>query len=317
MSSSAGEKVFITGATGFIGSNLTRRYLEQGAEVFINLRKTSDTWRIKDILSEVNSVPVDITDYEKLREVIKNVRPDIIFHTATYGGSAEQKITERIIETNITGTVNLVRSCRDTGVRLLVNTGTSSEYGMKNSAMKETSLLEPVNEYGVAKAAATLFCQTYAVMDKLPIVTLRLFSPYGRYEQKSRLVPSVILAALQKINPKISSHQFVRDFIYIDDILNAYEAATILKNPSGKIFNIGSGQQHSVGDIVEIIIGHLGNEVTVEVGAPQAWMNEPKVWQADIHKAKTELSWAPKYSLDDGLAATIDWFKVNKGLYGY
>jgi len=316
MSISAGEKIFITGATGFVGSNLARRYLERGAEVFINLRKTSDMWRIKDILSEVNSVPVDISDYEKLREAIKNVRPDCIFHTATYGGSAEQKNTEKIIETNITGTVNLIRSCRDTEVRLLVNTGTSSEYGIKNSAVKETSLLEPVNEYGVTKAAATLFCQSYAVTENLPIVTLRLFSPYGRYEPKSRLVPSVILAALKKINPKISSRQFVRDFIFIDDVLDAYEAVTNLKNPSGKIFNIGSGQQHSVGDIVDIIIKHLGNEVTYELGAPQAWKNEPQVWQADIQKAKAELSWEPEFSLDDGIAATIDWFKANKGLYG-
>jgi nucleoside-diphosphate-sugar epimerase len=315
MNVSDGERIFITGATGFIGSNLARRYLEQGADVFINLRRSSDTWRIKDILPEVNSVPVDITDYEKLREAIKKVQPDLIFHTATYGGSAEQKITERIIETNITGTVNLVRSCRDTRVRLLVNTGTSSEYGIKDSAMKESSLLEPVNEYGVSKAAATLFCQTYAVTEKLPIVTLRLFSPYGRYEQKPRLVPSVILAALKKINPKISSRQFVRDFIYIDDVLDAYEAATNLKNPSGKIFNIGSGQQHSVGDIVDIIIGHLGDEVTYELGAPQAWKNEPQVWQADIQKARSELGWEPKYSLGDGLAETIDWFKVNEVLY--
>lgn len=316
MSSSAGEKVFITGATGFIGSNLARRYLERGAEVFINLRKTSPTWRIEDILPEVNSVPVDITDYEKLKDALKIVRPDCVFHTATYGGSADQKNTERIIETNITGTVNLVRSCRDTGVSLLVNTGTSSEYGIKNSAMKESFLLEPVTEYGVAKAAATLFCQSYAVTDKLPIVTLRLFSPYGRYEQKSRLVPSIILAALQKINPRISARQFVRDFIYIDDVLDAYEAVTHLRNPSGKLFNIGSGQQHSVGEIVDIIVRRLGNDVTYELGAPQAWMNEPQVWLADIQMAKTDLCWAPKYSLEDGLAATIDWFKVNKGLYG-
>ena len=117
---------------------------------------------------------------------------------------------------------------------LLVNTGSSSEYGIKNSAMKESSLLEPVTEYGVSKAAATLFCQSYAVTENLPIVTLRLFSPYGRYEQKSRLVPSVILAALQKINPKISSRQFVRDFIFIDDVLDAYEAVTQSQKPFRK-----------------------------------------------------------------------------------
>ncbi len=74
-----GEKVFITGATGFIGSNLARKYLELGAEVFINIRKTSDTWRIRDILPEVTSVPVDITEYQKLKDALKKIRPDFIF----------------------------------------------------------------------------------------------------------------------------------------------------------------------------------------------------------------------------------------------
>jgi nucleoside-diphosphate-sugar epimerase len=316
MSQSAGEKVFITGASGFIGSNLVRRYLERGAEVFINVRKTSDTWRIKDILREVNSVPVDITDYEKVRAAVKGIRPDFIFHTATYGGSADQKTTEKIIETNITGTVNLVRSCKDINVKMFVNTGTSSEYGIKNSVMNESSLLEPVTEYGVSKAAATLFCQSYAASYNLPIVTLRLFSPYGRFEQKSRLVPSVILSALQKINPKISSRLFVRDFIYIDDVLDAYEAAISLKDPSGKIFNIGSGHQHTVGEVVDSIIKILGNEVSSETGIPQVWKDEPTFWQADIQKAKSELCWKPEYSLEKGLAATVDWFKEHKGLYG-
>ncbi len=316
MSQLSKEKVFITGATGFIGSNLARRCLERGAEVFINLRKTSDPWRIRDILREVNAVPVDITEYEKLRDALKKIHPDVIFHTAAYGGSPEQKTTEKIIETNITGTVNLVRSCRDIGVRMMVNTGSSSEYGIKNAAMHESDLLEPVTEYGVSKAAATLFCQSYAAAYKLPIITLRLFSPYGQYEQKSRLVPSVILAALQKINPRISSRQFVRDFIYIDDVLDAYESALSLGKPSGEIYNIGSGRQHSVGEVVDGIIKILGNEVTCETGTPQAWKNEPAFWQADIQKAKSALRWEPEYSLERGLAATVDWFRVHKELYG-
>ena len=126
MSSLSGEKVFITGATGFIGSNLTRRSLDNGAEVFINIRKTSDTWRIRDVLNEVNVIPVDITEYKKLKDSLKEIRPDIVFHLATYGGKAEQKNTEKIIETNIIGTVNLLRSCRDIDLILFVNTGSSS-----------------------------------------------------------------------------------------------------------------------------------------------------------------------------------------------
>jgi nucleoside-diphosphate-sugar epimerase len=198
----------------------------------------------------------------------------------------------------------------------MVNTGSSSEYGIKDSAIHESALLEPVTEYGVSKAAATLFCQSYAAAYSLPIVTLRLFSPYGRYEQKSRLVPSVILDVLQKINPRISSRRFVRDFIYIDDVLEAYESALSLRKPSGEIFNIGSGRQYSVGDVADGIIKILGNEVTYETGIPQAWKNEPAFWQADIQKAKSELHWEPEYSLERGLAATVDWFKAHKGLYG-
>jgi nucleoside-diphosphate-sugar epimerase len=128
-------------------------------------------------------------------------------------------------------------------------------------------------------------------------------------------VPSLILAALQKTNPRIASRQFVRDFIFIEDVLDAYEAVIDLKNAPGKIFNIGSGQQHSVGEVVDMIIGLLGNEVSYEIGIPQAWKNEPTFWQADIQRAKSELDWEPKYSLGKGLAATIDWFKLNKGLY--
>ncbi len=111
------------------------------------------------------------------------------------------------------------------------------------------------------------------------------------------------------MNPKISSRQFVRDFIYIDDVLDAYDAALNLTNASGKIFNIGSGQQHSVGEVVDMVIRLLGNEVSYETGIPQAWKNEPAIWQADIEKAKSELSWEPKYSLEQGLLATINWFK--------
>jgi nucleoside-diphosphate-sugar epimerase len=258
---------------------------------------------------------VDLTDYEKLKSSLKKIRPNFILHTATYGGSADQKISEKIIATNITGTLNVLRCCRDINVDLVVNTGSSSEYGIKNLPMKESDLLEPVNEYGVSKAAATLYCQEYAVREKIPVITLRLFSPFGPYEQKSRLIPSVILAALQNLNPKISSRRFVRDFIFIDDVLDSYDASLNLKKSSGKIFNIGSVTQYSVGEVVDMIIRLLGNEVSYDVGAPQVWKNEPAIWQADIQKAKSELGWEPKFSLEQGIQATIDWFKGYKGLY--
>jgi nucleoside-diphosphate-sugar epimerase len=310
-----GEKIFITGATGFVGSNLVRRSLQGGADVYINIRTTSDTWRIRDILKDVSVVHADLAEYEKLNNSLKKISPDIIFHTAVYGGNSAQKDTVKIIESNISGTVNLLRCCENIDFHLFVNTGSSSEYGIKNTAMKESDILKPVTDYGVSKAAATLFCQKTALMENLPVVTLRLFSPYGQYEQKSRLVPSVILAALQKQNPHIASRDFVRDFIYIEDVLDAYVAALTLKNPKGQIYNIGSGSQHTVGAVTDTLIRLLGNELSCVTGLPQAWENEPTFWQADIQRAASELAWGPKYTLEEGLTKTIDWFKEHMNLY--
>jgi len=310
-----GVKIFITGGSGFVGANLVRKSLKEGADVHINIRKSSDIWRIRDILKDISVVYADLTEYEKMNESLKKIRPDVIFHTAVYGGNAAQNDSGEIIKTNICGTVNLLRCCKNARCNLLVNTGSSSEYGIKKTAMKESDILEPVTDYGVSKAAATLFCQKSARTDNLPIVTIRLFSPYGPYEQKSRLVPSVILAALQKKRPRISSRDFVRDFIYIGDVMNAYRAVLDVGNPHGQIYNIGSGMQQTVGTVTDIIIRQLGNEVTYETGLPRAWAEEPPCWQADIRRAASEMKWRPEYTLNEGLGKTIEWFKENLKLY--
>jgi nucleoside-diphosphate-sugar epimerase len=315
MGSLRGEKIFITGATGFVGSNLVRRSLQEGAEIFVNIRNSSDTWRIANILKDVSIIHADITEYDKMNEAFKKICPDVIFHTAVYGGNSAQKDTGKIIDSNISGTLNLLRCCKNIHFELFVNTGSSSEYGIKNTPMKESDLLNPVTDYGVSKAAATLFCQKTGRTENLPIVTLRLFSPFGPYEQKSRLIPSIILAALQKQNPYIASRDFVRDFIFIDDVVEAYVAALNLKNPHGQIYNIGSGLQSTVGTVTDTIINLLGREVTCTTGFPQSWEYEPAFWQADICRAISELRWTPRNTLEQGLKKTIDWFKQNVKLY--
>ena len=125
----------------------------------------------------------------------------------------------------------------------------------------------------------------------------------------------VMLWCLRGENPKIASMSFVRDFVFIEDILDAHMSCDALSAVPGAVFNINSGEQHTVGDLVNPIIRLTGEKVTPRRGYPQKRPNEPPFWQADISKAKEMLDWKPAYDLHQGLAATIDWFSANVTLY--
>lgn len=301
----------ITGATGFIGANLARRLIKEGAEVHILTRKQSNRWRLQDILQKVHEHRVDLRDYERLFKVVQDTRPKFIFHCATYGSYPFQKEENEIIETNILGTINLLRALSDIDYRCFVNTGSSSEYGIKSKPMSEEDLLEPISTYGVSKAATTLFCQAMAKREKRPIVTLRLFSPYGPYEEATRLIPTVIISCLRNENPRLSSPHGMRDFNFVEDIVDAYLKVIETPNIAGEIFNIGCGEQHSVGEVVDTIIKLSGRKVKPIWGSVSPRPNEPSIWQADISKAKELLGWHPRYSLREGLSKTIEWFERN------
>lgn len=317
MSSLRGKRVLITGSTGFIGANLMRKAIGVGADVSILTRESSDSWRIQDKLGDVSQYQSDLSDYECLESAILKIEPEIIYHTAAYGGNPFHNDSRKIIESNFIGTANLVNACRKIDFDLFVNTGSSSEYGIKTSPMREEDILEPVNDYGVSKSAATLYCQSVARNKKIPLVTLRLFSPYGCYEGHKRLIPSVILDCLRGENPKIISPAFVRDFIFIDDVMDAYIKVLDAKEIVGEIINIGSGKQHTVGDIADTIIGLTGKGLVTQTGGTPRWPNEPEKWEADITKAKKLLNWEPKHDLIRGLDATIKWFRENIYLYNY
>jgi len=309
------KRILISGATGFIGANLVRKCLEAEAQVYIFTRTTSNKWRIGDVLKDINEFRVDLLNYERLKAIVSKIKAEIIFHTVAYGGYPYQKDADDIIRINITGTANLLNACSKVGFNTFVNTGSSSEYGVKSEPANEADLLEPNNNYGIAKASATLFSQAKARSEKLPIVTLRLFSPYGYYEGATRLVSSVITSCLRGKNPKVSSPKPVRDFVFIEDVLDAYVKAANTPSIGGEIFNIGYSQQHSVGEVVNKIIELTGGRVSPEWGSVSKRANEPTVWQADISKVKNILKWKPRYILEKGLNKTIQWFEENIFLY--
>jgi len=309
------KRILITGATGFVGSCLSRRFVNMNYDIHIAKREQSNIWRIRDIFNRVVAHNIDLVDSNSIEKLIKDIKPRIIFHTATYGGYSFQKDVNKVIQTNVMGTVNLINACSKVGFDIFVNTGSSSEYGLKSSPMNEIDLLEPNSNYGVAKVSATLFCQAIARREGLPIVTLRLFSPYGYYEEATRLVPSIIISCLTGENPKVSSPEPVRDFVFIKDVVDAYIKVVETPDVKGQIFNIGYSKQHSVGEVVSKIIELAEERVSPEWGSIPKRTSEPIIWQADISKAKDILKWEPRYDLEEGLNKTVKWFKENINLY--
>lgn len=313
---SAKKKVLVSGATGFVGANLVHRLVKENFEVHIIIRKDSNKWRIRD-LKDLEEHRIDLLDFEILKKTIKKIKPEIIFHLAAasiFGGIESDE--DQLIKANLFGAINLIRAARSVNYQCFINTGSGAEYGPGNEIRKETDLCQPVSIYGIAKLAATLYAGLEAKRYNKPILTFRLFSPYGPYDNQKRLISNNIIKALQNQNLELANPDAVRDYIYIDDVIDLYlktiDRANDLK---GEVFNVGSGSQSTSREVIDKIIkitdsrnGVLWNKIS-----SSPW--DAKVWQADISKTKSAFDWQPKHNINEGLKKTIAWFKINSSFY--
>lgn len=304
------KRVLLTGASGFVGANLTRFLIERGHDVTALLRPGHKPWRLEGI-DALKVQTTDLTVRDAVARAVGSVRPDWIFHLAVYGAYPSQRTWTEMLQTNVIGTVNLVEACIEAGFESFVNTGSSSEYGFKDEAPAEVAALEPNSDYAVTKAAATLYCGFVARSRHVPIRTARLYSVYGPWEEPTRLVPTLIVNGLQGRLPPLADPQIARDFVFVDDVCDAYLAiASSTTAAPDAIFNIGTGVQTTL----EEIVGHVRRLLSVD--AQPEWGTMPNrrwdtsCWVANIQKIRSELSWTPRHSLESGLSETIDWFRA-------
>ena len=309
-------KILVTGATGFVGSNLTRKLIALSCPVTIFVRKSSNFWRIKDMISKLDIYEVDISDAPKVKKNLNKIRPDVIFHLANAGlYRGESASPEILVKTNLIGTINLMEAAKNIPTKLFVNTGSSAEYGPKNKPMNEEDLCMPTTFYGLTKLSSTLATNIYASRQKIPIVTLRLFSPFGPFDDKSRLISHTILSALKNKPLYLGSPTSVRDYIFIGDVISAYLKFLISPKRLVPIINIGSGSQLTVQTVVAKILKFTNSKSKIYWHRESARPQESPVWQADIQKAKKLLKWQPKTKIDEGFIKTIEWFRKNLRYY--
>ena len=306
------KRVIVTGATGFVGVNLARRLLQDGHEVHLLVRHDYNAWRIEAIREDVRLHKVDLGETEALAPVIGNIRPEWIFHLAAHGAYSWQTDLPQIAQTNIIGTMNLVQACLRTGFEVFVNTGSSSEYGFKDHAPTEAELLEPNSYYAVAKASATLFCRYTAQSSGVRLPTLRLYSVYGPYEEPTRLMPTLILYGLAGQLPPLVDPSIARDYVFVEDVIDAYLlAATQPNQEPGAIYNVGTGVQTSLREVVEVARRTMGIAAEPQWGSMSNRKWDTSIWVANNQKIKNDLAWQPSYTFEEGFRLMVNFFLKN------
>ncbi|MBI4611261.1 MAG: NAD-dependent epimerase/dehydratase family protein [Candidatus Rokubacteria bacterium] len=310
------KRVLITGAAGFVGANLSRRLLRDGHDLHLLVSRRTPAWRIDPIRSEVRVYDVDLRDGETVARVVRAIRPEWVFHLAAYGAYPSQTALHRMVQTNIVGTINLVEAYLRTGWEAFVNTGSSSEYGFKDHAASERELLEPNSHYAVTKASATLFCRYTARSRGVHLPTLRLYSVYGPFEEPGRLIPTLALDGLEGKLPPLVSPDVARDYVCVEDVTDAYllAAARTAQEP-GAIYNVGTGVQTPLREVVALARRVLGIPVEPAWGSmpPRQW--DTPVWVSDARRIRDDLGWRPRYTLEAGFRLTVKWFQDNRHLH--
>jgi UDP-glucose 4-epimerase len=310
-----GRRVLVTGASGFIGANLTRTLLDSGAHIHALVRQTTDLWRMEQILSQVKLHRVDLLDRVLLREIVCKIEPEIIFHLAVSRAESSAEQRWATLQTNVSGTFNLLEITSALSDCHFVCVSSSMEYGARKRPLQESDYPQPTTLFGATKAASTLLCQQFARASGRSIVVLRPFLVYGYWESPERFIPKAMMSAIQNREIALTQPGYRRDWLFVEDVVEACLLAAQAANLTGEIINVGSGEQWSNEEIVAMVESVSGQTLRTRRGEHPARAWDTTCWVADTHKARQLLAWEPKHSLRAGLEKTLAWLWLNQHIY--
>ncbi|MBT8447929.1 MAG: SDR family NAD(P)-dependent oxidoreductase, partial [Gammaproteobacteria bacterium] len=290
--SARGTRVFVTGATGFIGTHLVRRLYAEGAAISILVRPGSSPTALDDLLPSLQLIEGDLTDRAAIEGAVRAARPERVFHLGAFTNvSRDPQVAEEAMRVNLHGTMQLLQALEGGDLKCFVASGSCEEYGAAPAPFHEALAPAPVSPYSVSKAAATLWCLMRHRTAGLPVVVVRPFLVYGPGQDTSRLLPSAIVAALAGQDFPMTGGEQTREFTYVDDIVEGYLRAAAVPEAIGEIFNLGTGIEVPVRDVVEKIYALSGSSGRPLPGALP--YRPAEIWRfaAVTDKARRILGW--------------------------
>jgi nucleoside-diphosphate-sugar epimerase len=298
----AGRDVLVTGAAGFVGARVARLAADAGARVRALVRPGTQPSRLPD---GVTAVEADLRDFQQVRQALEAARPQLLVHAAALVDPRQDPaLTLPMMEVNAIGTAHLLEAARQVAARRLVALGSVSEYGDAPDPLREDGPQRPLDPYAASKLAATELALTFHRRLGLPTTVVRPFVLYGPGEPTKRLFPSLFAAALAGGGPAaFTPGEQVRDFVYVDDVVEGVLRALVSEPAAGQIINLGTGVGTSVQQAVRLAVQVSGDQVQPQFGALPYRPGEPPRMVASTETCAALLGWTPPTSLEQGLKA--------------
>jgi len=310
-------KVFVTGATGFIGESLVTKLLERNHEVYALCRSVTD--RKLSLPKEVNIVYGDISESHLLKKAIGLIKPEVVIHLVAsssvhYGHSHP----EENFETTILGTVNLQKACENKGfLEKFVFAGTSEEYGNQDKfPISEDAPLRPNQPYAIAKVAADSYLKYCRDSQAFPSITLRPSNTYGRAKNFTFVTERIISQMLTQKEVFLGNPEPIRDFLYLDDHVDGYVRTVetpyhVFEDSNVKALNLCTGIGTSILELAEMIKAIVGFNGEVYWNKTNIRLTEIIKLVGDYSLATETLGWKPKTMLSEGLKLTVEKIRAS------
>lgn len=291
------EKILITGASGFFGSHLVKRLKKEGNDIYTD--------------------KFDLTNGKKVRKTIAKINPSVVYHMgAIVDLSRNFETAKKCFDINIGGTLNLLDALKNISPCRFIYTSTVEVYGSNPLPYREDQLPDPPSPYSISKVASESLIKLYAQERGYEYFIFRIGTAYGSQQPSFRLIPHIIIRALQNKDIELNSGIKKRDYIDIDDVILALEMS-IDKNvkKTNEILNLGGGESYMLKDLVNIILDITKSKSKVKYGVFADRSLEAEEWLLDNSKAYKVLGWKPKTSLRNGLGKMITYYKSHLSDY--
>lgn len=324
------KKILVTGADGFIGSHLTEELVKRGYDIraFV-LYNSFNSWgwldqSPKKVKDSIEVFAGDIRDPHGVKAAMKGC--DVVLHLAALIAIPySYHSPDTYVDTNVKGTLNIVQSARELGIKKVVHTSTSEVYGTARFVpITEEHPLQGQSPYSASKIGADQIAMSFYSSFNTPVAVIRPFNTYGPRQSARAVIPTIITQIAQgKRKIKLGSITPTRDFNYVKDTVNGFIAVAESANAIGQVINIGSNYEISIGETVQMIAEVMGVDIDIETDEQRFRPERSEVerlW-ADNAKAKKVLGWSPTYGGRDGfkrgIEETVEWFTNKENLKSY